>query len=509
MERQFNVSNEPNAGKLIESLRYLGYDNYVAIADIVDNSIDGDAQNIWIRIWTEKHDFKVMVADDGVGMDSKTLDQALRLGSLTEKNAVSDLGKFGMGLVTAGISLARRTTVVTRQNGTCLSSVVDLDEIVETNKFCKAFGEANEDEERLFRSFPIEGSSGTVVLFENCDGIKNLNVSQFANTLKKHVGRIHRYFLQAGKKIYVNDELVDLIDPLELNDPNTAIFSDEEYPVSVKVRREERTEKIRVRIALIPEEKAAGERQVAYGIKNQGFYILRNNREIKMADTLDAFTKHNDFNRMRGEVFLSGELDEVVGIDFTEREVVFNQSFKDQLLKFLQPQCSTIKKHEAGRHKVKESDEIQELHQEAEKYIDQKSKLLVLPKTDIEKRNLADRTIRERKQTEFEKRRRNFRQTQKSDATRVKFDYSSLGPNGQIYECDLVGRTVVIIWNIDHPFYQRFVLDQRSDGRLVTAVDYLVYSMASAELTTMSADNLDLINSFKAIMSANVRTLLS
>ena len=43
----------------------------------------------------------------------------------------------------------------------------------------------------------------------------------------------------------------------------------------------------------------------------------------------------------------------------------------------------------------------------------------------------------------------------------------------------------------------------------MTAVDYLVYSMASAELTTVSFDNLDMISNFKAIMSANVRTLLS
>jgi hypothetical protein len=481
----------------------------VAIADIVDNSLDAEAQNIWIKIWTEKHEFKVTIADDGVGMDKKTLDQALRLGSLTERNAVSDLGKFGMGLVTAGISLARRTTVVTRQNGTCLSSVVDLDEVIQANTFCKAFGEANEDERKLLLRFLGEGSSGTVVFFENCDGIKNQNVSAFANTLKKHLGRIHRYFLQAGKKIYVNDEAVEMIDPLELNHPETTVFSDEEYPVSVKIKGDERTEKIRVRIALIPEDTAGGERQIALALKNQGFYILRNNREIKMADTLDAFTKHNDFNRMRGEVFLSGELDEIIGIDFTKREVVFNQSFKDQLLKALAPQCSTIKKQEKGRHKIKESDEVLELHQEAEKYIDQKAKLLVLPKTEIEKRSLATKSSGERTEPEPQRTRGHFRQTQKSEATRVKFDCASYGPNGPIYECDLRGRAVIITWNIDHPFYQRFILDQRSDGRLVTAVDYLVYSMASAELTLWNDENVDMISNFKSIMSANVRTLLS
>lgn len=268
--------------------------------------------------------------------------------------------------------------------------------------------------------------------------------------------------------------------------------------------------KIRVRIALIPENRAGGERQVAFGIKNQGFYILRNNREIKAADTLDAFTKHNDFNRMRGEVFLSGRLDEVVGIDFTKRDIVLEQSFKDQLLTYLRPQCTSIKRQESGRNRVKENPEVEGLHLEAQKYIDEKAKLLILPKTEVEKRQLIRRaTTEERKPAPPDRTRGNFRNTQQSEASRCKFEYASLGPNGQIYECDLVGRTVVIKWNIDHPFYQRFILDQRSDGRLVTAVDYLIYSMASAELTTSSQDNIDLLTGFKAIVSSNVRTLLS
>ena len=38
----FAHDSAPNAAKLIESLRHLGYDNYHAIADIVDNSIDAE-----------------------------------------------------------------------------------------------------------------------------------------------------------------------------------------------------------------------------------------------------------------------------------------------------------------------------------------------------------------------------------------------------------------------------------------------------------------------------------
>lgn len=511
MDREYNNPNEPNASKLIESLRYLGYDNYVALADILDNSLDAEATNIYVKIWSEKHQMKIMVADDGGGMDAQVLDQALRLGSITEKDPVSDLGKFGMGLVTAGLSLARRTTVITKQNDVFLTSIVDIDRVVETNSFCKFIGESAEEDVKLFTEILPGASSGTVVLFDKCDAVKNQNVSVFASTLRKHLGRIHRYFIRAGKNIFVNGEQAPIVDPLELDNQETEIYSDDEYPVTVKENGTDRAVKIRVRIVLIPENRAGGERQVALGIKNQGFYVLRNNREIRAADTLDAFTKHNDFNRMRGEVFLSGRLDELVGIDFTKREIVLDQSFKDQLLGYLRPQCTSIKRQERGRNKVKENPEVEGLHLEAQKYIDEKAKLLILPKTEVEKRHLIRHVTAEEKKAELppERTRGGFRETQPAQASRCKFEYASLGPNGQIYECDLVGRTVVIKWNIDHPFYQRFVLDQRSDGRLVTAIDYLIYSLSSAELTAMSEDNMDLLTGFKAIVSSNVRTLLS
>src|SRR5262249_9923946 len=98
---------------------------------------------------------------------------------------------------------------------------------------------------------------------------------------------------------------------------------------------------------------------------------------------------------------------------------------------------------------------------------------------------------------------------QDANVRRCKFEHAKLGINGQIYECDLQGRTIVIRWNIEHPFYQRFIIDQRADGRLVTAVDYLIYSMATAELYTISEESQEMLNTFKTITSANVRTLLA
>ena len=45
-----NIDITPNAAKLIESLRYLTYTNETAIADIVDNSFDAEANNVIVSI---------------------------------------------------------------------------------------------------------------------------------------------------------------------------------------------------------------------------------------------------------------------------------------------------------------------------------------------------------------------------------------------------------------------------------------------------------------------------
>src|SRR5882724_9531636 len=95
---QFVRDNPPNATRTIEALRELGYDSYASVMDLLDNCVDAQASNIEITISEEKGDFQIVIEDDGLGMDEETLDEALRLGSDTQRET-GDLGKFGLGLV--------------------------------------------------------------------------------------------------------------------------------------------------------------------------------------------------------------------------------------------------------------------------------------------------------------------------------------------------------------------------------------------------------------------------
>jgi hypothetical protein len=238
---------------------------------------------------------------------------------------------------------------------------------------------------------------------------------------------------------------------------------------------------------------------------------MRNQREIMNAVTLSFFTKHGDFNRMRAELFFPGTLDRMVGIEFTKRQVNLDQSLYDQLASTLVPTCRAIKRQEATKKRFETSPAQEQLHKQSAKAIAEKDKLLIKPKAVIEKRQQRKNVGNgHTTKTEPERERKNLTRTQVLE-TRLNCEIREerLGPNGQIYECDLEGRKIVLRYNVEHPFYQRFIVDNIDDGRSVTAADFLIYSMATAELRMLDDGDLDAVNNFKAVMSGNLRTLLN
>lgn len=507
---KYDRANDPNAGRLIESLRYLGYGNYEAIADLVDNSIDAEAHHINIRVQQRDNQPQIWIADDGSGMDQNVLDQAMRLGSLTSRDLNSDLGKFGMGLVTASLSIARRCHVITMGVDGCWSSAWDVDEVIAQNKFVKHLDKATKEEQKLLEEEIGKDKSGTLIMLTKCDNLSNRNTSSFANTLKSHLGQVHRYFIDAGREITINGEKIASKDPLQLNDPQTEIVIDDLFPITLDDEHAGREENVRVRIVLVSENPAS-DSDIKKNMKNQGFYVMRNQREILGAETLGFFTKHNDFNRMRGEIFFTGALDRLVGIEFTKRDVNFNQSLYDQLARTLVQTCTSIRRREQAKNRVKTGPIQQQLHNQSIKSIVEKDKLLIKPKARIEKRSspLHEPPLT-RSKDGTEKERKNLTRTQVVESKfNCEIREERLGPGGQIYECQLEGKKIIIRYNVEHPFYQRFVVDNLNDARVVTAADFLIYSMASAELKLYDDGDVEAVSNFKAVLSSNLRTLLN
>lgn len=105
----------PNPKREAVFLSRLGYKVHEALADLVDNSIDARANKILIRfVRTADKIARVLIIDDGSGMDDDTLMEAMHFGSKNEKDD-DELGKYGIGLKTASLSQAKTVTVLSRQ----------------------------------------------------------------------------------------------------------------------------------------------------------------------------------------------------------------------------------------------------------------------------------------------------------------------------------------------------------------------------------------------------------
>ncbi|HKB67825.1 MAG TPA: ATP-binding protein [Pyrinomonadaceae bacterium] len=504
------LDNSPNARKLLDSLRYLGYDNLYAISDLVDNSIDSGARQVKITIEpASKGDWIIQIGDDGQGMTESVLDQASRLGSDTERNPATDLGRFGMGLVTASLSLGRRLTIITRApGGPLLTNITDVDHMSEANQFIKEyFGPARDEEIELFEEALGDAPSGTVVRISKADGFKRKYIKAFEPNLAKHLGRVYRMFIRAssesaggeaaGCKFYINSAEVEINDPLWLDHEATEVYSDDTYDLSyLNTEGQEVQDTVQIRLVVLPDHGSRKLNEKAgYNIKRLGFYVLRNNREIAESQLLNlaSLSRHPDFFRFRGELFVSGRLDEALGIEFTKRDVKPIQSISDQIDTLIGGNIKSIRARLKKKAIKAETETLD--HSSSERLIDSKAALLIKPS--------PGRTDEPRPEDS---------QTPNGNPTRlgtVKFRSASFGREGPLYAGEQRGRTTFVDWNIDHPFYERFVLANRDNKEALNAVDAMIFSMAAAELKVFDEDNREFVDTWKAIFSSNLRTLLS
>ena len=123
--------NKPTADVLMLSMRAMGYSFESAIADVVDNSISAEAAKVSIRFAIDPSRLYVAICDDGYGMDSEELFDAMKYVSEQKRagRAETDLGRFGLGLKSASLSQCRKLTVASKKNGDISALVWYLDVI--------------------------------------------------------------------------------------------------------------------------------------------------------------------------------------------------------------------------------------------------------------------------------------------------------------------------------------------------------------------------------------------
>ncbi len=491
------VNITPNAARTAESLRAVGYSTYSAIADIVDNSLDAQADKIAIAVVKEGDKVRISVMDNGIGMDADTLTEALKLGSETEKHS-GDLGKYGMGLVTASWSIAKRLTVTTKSGKNSLTGILDIDEIDRVNDWLADIDDANATQKRMLEQFS-PGGTGTVIELTKCDRIHTTDTNALARKLNQDFGQIYRHYIAAGKTIIVNGKTVNEIDPLELKNSKINLMLDETV--------ETKYGDLAIKVVGLPHGSEYEAEVLKYNQANQGFYVVRNQREIAAAQRLDLLEKHNRYNRFRAEISFSDELDEVMGVNFAKQEVKPNQAITDVIERLVAPHLRVISR-EAERQKNADPTEKTD-HSGSEKVISSKSKLLQAPKLKGVRHAESRTDGGTKKPTRIGGEHIKISETQPGTrAAPVKIGEVDLGEHGDLYEADMEGRKVVVNWNVMHPFYQKMVRQNRSNKDIIQPLDFMLYSLGTAELMAENDQNYELLGQIKNTLSSNLRTLM-
>lgn len=305
----------PDAKGLFYALRNSGYSNEAAIADLIDNSLDANAQNVKVDF----DDLKtIYIVDDGVGMSFDTLKQAIRLGGKKVHDSAGDLGKYGLGLITASLSMGRKIRIITKNGGEYHTAVFDYDSIVETNTFSADFRESTEVEISSFDYRTDNTDSGTVLIIDNCDKIQYKTANDLSKALEESIKHTFRAFIRDGRKIFINsDRPVSGTDPLFLDDAKTRKLVNKD--VDVRSADGSVIGKLSILAVALPEFDKGLTSKLGINIKNQGFYILRNKREIAEAmEFPEVFRKHNDYNYLRVEIDFDSALDDLMGINYTK-----------------------------------------------------------------------------------------------------------------------------------------------------------------------------------------------
>jgi len=293
------------------------YDLAAALADLIDNSIQADARNVWVSFDPEADDVKVRIRDDGRGMEREVLIEAMRPATKNpeEKRAALDLGRFGWGLKSASLSQARVFTVVSWNRAGINAARWDIDNL---DGWSMDFFQG--EEALCFLEAKTISPRGTEVIWTHCDRLYDAGldatIDERLNEKISHAQKqlsliFHRYLSGEGDRqlsIHIQGISLAPADPFMAAHPATQSLDGELIPIKGG-------EYIQVKPYIIPHfSKLTHSERLALGgeeglVRNQGFYVYRNRRLI-IHGTWFRLVPHGELSQLtRVRIDLPNSLD--------------------------------------------------------------------------------------------------------------------------------------------------------------------------------------------------------
>lgn len=356
----------------INSLRDVGYNTTTsALCEHVDNAIQADASEI--RVYLNQrgrrgsYSIDALVYDNGRGMEPHVLQVAMSFGGSMYFDNRDGIGRFGVGMKTAALSMAPAVEVYSwTEPGAIYTMTLDVKEIsskmanllelpepqlldalpsnvarILTRPMVYPRAHAQQDlvaeaEDDLLDRM---GESGTLVFIPDCDRVTFKKSQTLAENAIREMSRIYRVQLSEGLRLYVNNRRVEAFDPTywDLSARHVNIeglqetrsrliksWPDIQVPIS---ENSEETAPVAVRLYMLPIE--AWYDLPRKTLKNDlhvfdGHTVsfMRNDREVFSGTVRElAGAGHGDNDWLRIQIDFGGDLDEAFGIAMNKQGV--------------------------------------------------------------------------------------------------------------------------------------------------------------------------------------------
>ncbi len=493
---------------LIKSLRDQGYNTTTsALCEFVDNSFQWGADEVRVYIVQGKRDktFRILVVDNGQGMPSAAQQVAMSFGGSMAYEARVGISRFGMGMKTAGLSISPtldnytwqeprayyNVTLDVNEIGKDRSNLLEVptpqlnddlpSDIVDIITRPTAWPKNPQESQTLLATSRDElhdrlGRSGTIVYLPDCDRLSFKKEQTLAEHAIKEMGRVYRWFIAQGKRLYVNNRLVEAFDPTYqmatarhtrvegLTETRSRLIFSKPIDVPIADGSSKMT-RVTVKLFALPYEAwiGLGRKTLKNDLQVYGDFtvsFMRNHREVDIAATVRAISinKHATNNWLRLEIDFNGEADEGFGIASNKQGVRLRDFAAEKIRDLIEEPLAALRKEIAeikAKHvALKSSSTVSEAEQRATGAEGLQGKSLPVDaesdeqKADLEK-NLRALAIGLKRDSETDD--QAFERVKKSRfLTRtVHNDYHPFFDSEYKYE------RIILTINTAHPFYQR------------------------------------------------------
>lgn len=528
----------------IESQRSSGYtDTLSAVDEFVDNSLDSGATLVRVYYLPRRQGNRVVshdivVLDNGSGMDPDTLQKALAFGGGNRFDR-QGIGRFAYGLPNAAISQGQRLEVYswTQRNEVYKATLdvqavkngiqegIDEPELADVpselkRELLKAIGDFPAVEEQKEQLLTLDNwpEHGTLVHVSDCDHLTWKLTKPFVEN-SWIIGRIYRYRMWLnGVRIYVNNRLIEAVDPLYLNPKARhagAVPYGEEIRIPIplwdpalsdnKAEQENvPTTDVVVRLSRLPVEWMADDMKTNRNqrkiYQHTQMSVLRAERELELAfSKLLGHKEEDQDNWWGGEIHIPPQLDEAFGVTNNKQGVHPKHYVRETLERHLWPTILELRKkigkeraEERKKRKGGEPTFMERRAAEAERLL---SSVRDIPSDPSYQQQVEQEMLR------FAKAHLRDGETPDAAVERIRkspylleYEYH---PEGPFYRVETFGRVIVLLINRAHAFFDKVweplarldegeqsasATDQPTRGTPQAALAMLLFTIARVEV---------------------------